>query len=58
MVVITNGELVEPVLKLEQIPLAELEEAARQQGIQDLAEVKLGVLEVSGKFSFIKRDDA
>ena len=55
MVVIADGELVEPVLKLEQIPLAELEEAARQQGIEDLADVKLGVLEVSGKLSFIKR---
>jgi uncharacterized membrane protein YcaP (DUF421 family) len=55
MVVVDAGEVIQATLDLEQVPLEELMEAARQQGIADLAEVQLGVLEVSGKFSFIKR---
>ena len=58
LVVIDDGKPVESVLKLEQIPLAELYEAARQEGIEDLKDVRLGVLEVSGRISFIKRDEA
>lgn len=56
LVVIDDGKPVMTTLELEQIPLAELYEAARQQGIADLKDVRLGVLEVSGKISFIKRD--
>jgi uncharacterized membrane protein YcaP (DUF421 family) len=54
LVLINDGEPVQTTLELEQIPMAELYEAARQQGIDDLKEVRLGVLEVSGKISFIK----
>lgn len=54
LVVIDDGKPVMKTLQVEQIPLAELYEAARQQGIEDLAQVKLGVLEVSGRISFIK----
>ncbi|HET7690759.1 MAG TPA: YetF domain-containing protein, partial [Nocardioidaceae bacterium] len=56
LVVIDDGKPVEATLKLEQIPMAELYEAARQEGIEDLKDVRLGVLEVSGRISFIKRD--
>ena len=56
LVVIDDGKPVEQTLRLEQIPLAELHEAARQAGIDDLQDVRLGVLEVSGRISFIKRD--
>jgi uncharacterized membrane protein YcaP (DUF421 family) len=55
LVVIDDGMPVLETLKVEQIPLAELYEAARQQGIDDLQKVRLGVLEVSGRISFIKR---
>ncbi|HEX4906220.1 MAG TPA: YetF domain-containing protein [Acidimicrobiales bacterium] len=58
LVVIDDGKPVEATLKLEQIPMAELYEAARQEGIEDLRDVRLGVLEVSGRISFIKRDQA
>jgi len=54
LVVIDDGKPVMKTLKVEQIPLAELYEAARQEGIEDLKSVKLGVLEVSGRISFIK----
>lgn len=55
LVVIDDGKPILKTLKVEQIPLAELYEAARQEGIEDLADVKLGVLEVSGRISFITR---
>jgi len=54
LVVIEDGKPILETLALEQIPLDELHEAARQDGIEDLADVRLGVLEVSGRFSFIK----
>ena len=57
LVLIDDGKPVQKTLELEQIPMAELYEAARQQGIEDLKEVRLGVLEVSGKISFIKAQE-
>lgn len=56
LVIVEHGEPVEQTLKVEQMPLAEVMEAARQQGIDDLAKVRLGVLEPSGKLSFITYD--
>ena len=54
VVIVRNGRPVEEVMKLERLHLEELLEGAREQGIADLAEVKLGVLEPDGRFSFIK----
>jgi uncharacterized membrane protein YcaP (DUF421 family) len=56
LVVIEDGRLIEQTLQLESIPVDEVHEAARQEGIGDLADVKLGILEVSGRFSFIRKD--
>ena len=53
LVIIEHGEPIDQTLKVEQMPLDEVMEAARQQGIDDLAKVRLGVLEPSGKLSFI-----
>jgi uncharacterized membrane protein YcaP (DUF421 family) len=53
LVVVENGKPVDQTLRLEQLPLDEVMEAARQHGIKDLAEVRLCVLEPSGKLSFI-----
>ena len=58
LVVVDDGEPVLATLKVEQIPLEELYEAARQEGIDDLKKVRLGVLEVSGRISFITKDAA
>jgi uncharacterized membrane protein YcaP (DUF421 family) len=58
LVVIDDGEPVMATLQVEQIPLEELYEAARQDGIDDLKKVRLGVLEVSGRISFITKDSA
>ena len=38
------------------MPLDEVMESARQNGIDDLAQVRLAVLEPSGRISFIKHD--
>lgn len=57
VVVLRNGEPDRTVLKIERIGLEELIEAAREQGIGDLADVRLAVLEPDGKFSFIQFDE-
>lgn len=54
LVLVRDGEPVEAALRLEQMPIDEVMEAARQQGVGDLAEIRYAVLEVSGKISIIK----
>jgi uncharacterized membrane protein YcaP (DUF421 family) len=54
VVVIHNGEPLDEVLAIERLTLQEILEAARNQGITDLAEVDIGVLEPDGKFSFLQ----
>ena len=56
VVIVQDGEPVEAVLTSERLPLDELHEAARQEGIDDLAKVRIAVLEPSGRISFIKAD--
>lgn len=55
LVIVEDGVPVESTMKVEQMPLDELKEAARQQGIDDLSKVRLAVLEPSGKISFIEK---
>ena len=54
LVLVRDGEPVDAALKLEQMPLDEVLEAARQQGVANLSEIRYAVLEVSGKISIIK----
>jgi uncharacterized membrane protein YcaP (DUF421 family) len=54
VVVIHRGQPLDEVLAIERLTLEEICEAARNQGIIDLAEVDFGVLEPDGKFSFLK----
>ena len=54
IVLVRDGEPIDAALKLEQMPLEEILEAARQQGVADLAEIRYAVLEVSGRISIIK----
>jgi uncharacterized membrane protein YcaP (DUF421 family) len=56
VVVVRNGEPLDEVMHLERLTVDELKEEARQQGLTDLREIRLGVLEPDGKFSFIKSD--
>ena len=54
VIVIHRGQPLDEVLAIERLTLDEICEAARNQGITDLAEVDIGVLEPDGKFSFLK----
>jgi uncharacterized membrane protein YcaP (DUF421 family) len=56
LVLVSDGKPVDAALKLEQMPLSEVLEAARQAGLATLEEVRLAVLEPSGRISIIKRE--
>ncbi len=55
VVVLRDGQPLERVLHLERMTLDELKGGARNQGIADLGEVQLAVLEPDGKLSFVTR---
>jgi uncharacterized membrane protein YcaP (DUF421 family) len=54
VVVVRDGRPLEDVMRLERLKLDEITEGAREQGIGDLADVKIAVLEPDGKLSFIQ----
>jgi uncharacterized membrane protein YcaP (DUF421 family) len=58
VVVLRDGEPLFDVLRVERLTLDELREGARNQGIPDLGQIKVGVLEPDGRFSFIRLRDA
>jgi uncharacterized membrane protein YcaP (DUF421 family) len=57
VIVVHDGRIQHEALRVERVTLDELKDAAREQGIGDLREVQFGVLEASGKFSFLTRRD-
>jgi uncharacterized membrane protein YcaP (DUF421 family) len=56
IVVVKDGRPVEPALRLERVVLEELLESARNQGIANLRDIELAILEPSGQFSFLERN--
>jgi uncharacterized membrane protein YcaP (DUF421 family) len=54
VIILRDGQPLHQALKIERLRTEDLVEAARQQGIGDLAQVKIAVLEPDGKFSFIQ----
>jgi uncharacterized membrane protein YcaP (DUF421 family) len=56
VVIVRDGKPLEDILRLERVTVDEVLSGARNQGIADLAEVQIGVLEADGKFSFLTRD--
>ena len=54
LVIVQRGEPIEQALAAERMPIEEVLEAARQEGIDDLAKVEVAVLEPSGRISFIR----
>jgi uncharacterized membrane protein YcaP (DUF421 family) len=56
VVIVQDGRPVDAVMAAERMPVDELHEAARQEGIDDLDKVRVAVLEPSGRISFIKRE--
>ncbi|MGB8649053.1 MAG: YetF domain-containing protein [Mycobacteriales bacterium] len=57
VVVIEHGRLREDVMRLERVTDSEVREALREQGIDDLAKVRVGLLEADGKFAFLTGSD-
>ncbi|HEX8004098.1 MAG TPA: YetF domain-containing protein [Mycobacteriales bacterium] len=57
VVVVNRGKWVDEALRIERITRDEVLEAARNEGIGDLADVRIGVLEPDGKFSFVRAQD-
>jgi uncharacterized membrane protein YcaP (DUF421 family) len=55
IIIIDDGELIERNLKRERLTRDEVAEAARNQQISHISEVRWGVLETSGQISFIKK---
>jgi uncharacterized membrane protein YcaP (DUF421 family) len=56
IVLVQEGQPVEAALRLEHMPIDEVLEAARQQGIDDVARIRVAVLEPSGRISIIQND--
>lgn len=54
VIVVRDGVPLNEAMHVERVQVEEVKEAARNQGISDLAEVRIGVLEPDGRFSFIK----
>jgi uncharacterized membrane protein YcaP (DUF421 family) len=54
IVLVADGKPIDKALAIEHMPLEEVLEAARQQGVDDLAKIRLAVLEVSGRISIIQ----
>ena len=54
VVLVRNGHVHDEVLRYEGMPVDELLQAARQEGISDLAHVAVCVLEADGRLSFIR----
>jgi uncharacterized membrane protein YcaP (DUF421 family) len=57
MIVVREGKPVDRAMQYERLTLDEIKDAARAQGIADLGQVKLGVLEPGGSFSFLKEGE-
>ena len=55
IVVVQDGEVIENNLRRERLTIDDIEEEARQQGIERLADVKWAVLETTGRISFIPK---
>src|SRR5689334_5428561 len=55
IVIVHDGQPIEPNLRRERLSLDEVRAQARLQQIESLDDVKLAVLETSGQISFIKK---
>jgi uncharacterized membrane protein YcaP (DUF421 family) len=58
VMIVRDGRVLGDVLKIERLTLDQVQEAARQQGIDDLAKVRFGVLEPDGQLSFLQDEGA
>jgi uncharacterized membrane protein YcaP (DUF421 family) len=54
--VVQDGTVQQEAMHIERLPMADLLEAARSKGIEDLSSVRYAILEPNGRFSFITND--
>jgi uncharacterized membrane protein YcaP (DUF421 family) len=54
VVVLRDGRPLAEAMRLERLDIDELKEGAREQGIDDLARVRIAILEPDGRLSFIQ----
>jgi uncharacterized membrane protein YcaP (DUF421 family) len=57
VVIVRDGRILDEALTVERLRRDDVRNEARQQGIDDLRDVSLGILEADGKFSFVRRSD-
>ncbi len=53
---VDDGRILRENLHVERVTVDELLESARNQGIAKVGDIRWGILEPDGKFSFIRRD--
>ena len=58
VIVVMHGKPQTKAIEIERLTVDDVLDAAREQGIPDLAEIRVGVLESDGKFSFLREDHA
>ncbi|MGH9042465.1 MAG: DUF421 domain-containing protein [Acidimicrobiia bacterium] len=56
VVVVRDGRPIDDALRLERVTMDELLEGARNQGIANLRDVNLAILEPDGRLSFLKQE--
>ena len=56
VIVISNGKLNQPAMRLERLTVEEIHSEARQHGIASIEQIRIGVLEADGRFSFITNE--
>jgi uncharacterized membrane protein YcaP (DUF421 family) len=58
VIVVDDGSILSEVIAVERLSEEEVVSSARAQGIEDLRQVRYGVLEPDGSFSFVRTDGA
>jgi uncharacterized membrane protein YcaP (DUF421 family) len=56
--IVRRGVVEDEAMRVERLPMADLLEAARSKGIDDLASVRYAILEPNGRFSFITNEQS
>jgi uncharacterized membrane protein YcaP (DUF421 family) len=57
VIVVRDGQPDLQRMRLERLTIEDVSDAAREQGIGELGDVRFAVLEADGKFSFVKKQD-
>ena len=56
IVIVSDGEPIMAVLRSERVSIDDLMSAAREQGVERFADIRVAVLETNGRISFFTRD--